>query len=178
MVAVTTDPTRQGVVPADTLRTSGALLAAQQALSRLLAEAARQIGQDPAVVGLLVHLDQAPDNRLRAVELSRQLLFSPSHMSRTIDRAEAAGLVIRSADTHDRRASQVALTSAGRTIVERWAPTLEAIIDRVIRQTLLPDENDHLVELLHRITDAACQPCPNDGLPVPATATSDADRLA
>lgn len=164
-------------MPADTLRTSGALLAAQQALGLLFSEGVRQIGQDPATVGLLVHLDQAPDNRRRAVEISRQLLLSPSHMSRTIDRAEAAGLVRRGVDPHDRRAALVTLTPAGRAVVERWAPTLEAIIDRVIRQTLSPHENDQLVEFLRRITAAASRPHPGDDPLAPDQAAPDGSNL-
>ena len=88
---------------------------AQTALARLIeTEAVEPTGHDPTTLDLLVRLDQAPGNRLRAIELSRQLLMSPSHISRTIDRAEAAGLVERGADPDDRRASQVVLTTRAR----------------------------------------------------------------
>lgn len=146
-----------------TLRATGAMLSAQTAVGRLIEnEAIEPIGQDPTVVDLLIRLDQAPQNRLRAIELSRQLLKSPSHISRTIDRAEAAGLVERGPDPDDRRASQVGLTIAGREVVEDFAPRLEAIVGRVIHQTLSADETDSLVELLGRIESAACEPCPDD----------------
>ena len=138
------------------LRTSGALLSAQTALSRVIAcDAVDLTEQDPTTIDLLVRLDQAPDNRLRAVELSRKLLMSPSHISRMIDRAEAARLVERSADPNDRRATQIALTEHGRQVVAEFAPHLEAVIDRVINQTLTPSEAQTLVELLGRIEQAA-----------------------
>ncbi|MGI9612158.1 MAG: MarR family winged helix-turn-helix transcriptional regulator [Acidimicrobiales bacterium] len=153
-------PEPVSVLAAETLRASGALLEAQTALSRLIEnEAVEPTGQDPTTIDLLVRLDQAPNNRLRAIELSRQLLMSPSHISRTIDRAEASGLVERGADPDDRRATQIVLTTAGSEMLERFAPRLQAIIDRVIGETLSQDEVDSLVVLLGRIQEAACEPC-------------------
>jgi DNA-binding MarR family transcriptional regulator len=149
-------PKGPNVLSPDMLRTSGALLSAQTALSRaIVCEAVERTGQDPTIIDLLVRLDQAPDNRLRAVELSRKLLMSPSHISRMIDRAEGAALVERCADPDDRRASQVALTAQGRQVLSEFAPHLEAVIARVIHQTLTPSEADTLVELLRRIEQAA-----------------------
>lgn len=146
------------VLSSETLRTSGALLSAQTALGRLIeSQAVTATGHDATIVDLLVRLDQAPHNRLRAIELSRQLLLSPSHISRTIDRAETAGLVARSADPSDRRASQVELTDPGRAVITEFAPRLEAIIDRVITQQLTTEEADSLVELLGRIEAASSQ---------------------
>lgn len=156
---MTQRPEGASVLSVETLRASGALLAAQTALSRLIdTEAVEPTDQDPTTIDLLVRLDQAPGHRLRAIELSRQLLMSPSHISRTIDRAEASGFVERGPDPDDRRASQVILTDDGREMLERFAPRLRAIIDRVIGQTLSADEVDTLVVLLDRINDAALRP--------------------
>ncbi len=159
-MAQRSEPT--SVLAAETLRASGALLSAQTALARLIeTEAVAPTDQDPTTIDLLVRLDQAPGHRLRAIELSRQLLMSPSHISRTIDRAEASGLVERGTDPDDRRASQVILTADGREMLERFAPRLRALIDRVIGQTLSGDEVDTLVGLLSRIEGAACEPWPD-----------------
>jgi DNA-binding MarR family transcriptional regulator len=153
-------PNPPTVLRAETLRVSGALLSAQTALARLIdTEAVEPTDQDPTTLDLLTRLDQAPGNRLRAIELSRQLLMSPSHISRTIDRAEASGLVERGVDPDDRRASQVILTNTGRGVLETFAPRLQTVIDRVIGQTLSDAEADLLVELLGRIQHAACEPC-------------------
>lgn len=139
-----------------TLRTSGALLAAQTALNRVLTcDAVTPTGHDPTVIDLLIRLDQAPGTRLRAIDLSRQLRLSPSHISRTIDRAQSAGLVRRSADLDDRRATQITLTDQGRRALARFAPFFEAVIEKVIHQTLTPTEADTLVTLLRKIEDAA-----------------------
>lgn len=151
-----TPQTSTSILSPDTLGTSGALLSAQIALSRVITcDAVAVTGQDPTIIDLLVRLDQAPDNRLRAVELSRKLLMSPSHISRMIDRAEGAGLVERRADPDDRRATQVALTDHGREVVSEFAPHLEAVIERVVHQTLSRAEAGTLMELLGRIEQAA-----------------------
>lgn len=150
---------RNSILRPETLRTSGALLAAHIALSRLIDdEAVAPTGADPTALDLLTRLDQTPGNQMRAVELSRQLLLSPSHVSRTIDKVEAAGLVVRSHDPTDRRASQVGLTDAGRLVLEDFSPRLEGIIDRVITRVLTEDENQTLIELLRKVEKAACSP--------------------
>ena len=155
------DSTSETVLNPGMLRASGALLSAQIAVSRLIElEAVAPIGQDSTVVDLLVRLDQAPNSRLRAVELSRQLLMSPSHVSRMLDRAETAGLIAREPDPTDRRASLVVMTTDGRSVLREFAPRLEAIIERVVNQTLNAGEIDDLVGALNRITAAACEPCP------------------
>lgn len=149
-------PVQPSILSPDTLRPSGAMLSAQIALGRLIDRSAvAPTGYDPTLIDLLVRLDQAPGNRLRGVDLSRRLLLSPSHVSRMIDRAEAAGLVGRSADPNDRRASQVALTPRGREVLVDFAPRLEAVIKQVIHRNLLPAEAKTLVELLGRIERAA-----------------------
>jgi DNA-binding MarR family transcriptional regulator len=156
-------PQTTSVLDPSLIRASAALLAAETALGRLIqTEAVAPTGYDPTVVDLLTRLDQAPGNRLRAVELSRQLLMSPSHISRTLDRAEDAGLVERGPDPDDRRASQVTLTAAGRVVVQDFAPRLVAIINRVVHENLSRAEIETLVDLLGRIETAACEPRPQE----------------
>ncbi len=156
MIGMAALPVEPSILSPDTLRPSGAMLSAQIALGRLIEKSAvAPTGYDPTLIDLLVRLDQASGNRLRGVDLSRQLLLSPSHVSRMIDRAEAAGLVRRNADPNDRRASLVTLTHRGRAVLVDFAPRLEAVIERVIHRNLLPAETETLVELLGRIARAA-----------------------
>jgi len=157
------NPAQPHVLDPATLRASGALLSAQTALSRLIdLEGVEPTGQDPTIVDLLTRLDQAPENRLRAVELSRQLLMSPSHISRTLDKAEELGLVERGPDPDDRRAAQISMTNAGQPVIRDFAPRLQVIIDRVVHDTLSEGEIETLVILLGRIEEAAYQPFPED----------------
>jgi DNA-binding MarR family transcriptional regulator len=154
-MARTPAPNPAGRLDATLLRTTGALLATQTAVSKLIdTEAVEPTGQDPTTIDLLVRLDLSPGHRLRAVQLSRELLLSPSHVSRMIDRAEASGLVERCDDPTDRRASQVAMTEAGRAVLEDFAPRLEELIDRIITVPLSPEESNVLVGLLQRIEAA------------------------
>ena len=156
MVGMVDIPAEPSILSPDTLRPSGAMLSAQIALGRLIDKSAvAPTGYDATLIDLLVRLDQASGNRLRGVDLSRQLLLSPSHVSRMIDRAEAVGLVRRSADPDDRRASRVTLTQRGRAVLIDFAPRLEAVIEKVIYRNLLPAESETLVELLGRIERAA-----------------------
>lgn len=138
------------------LRVTGSLLSAQTAVSRLIQrQAVEGTGHDPTTVDLLVRLDQSRQKGLRAGELADQLLLSPSHISRSIDRAEAAGLVVRSPDPRDRRAAIVRLTDAGRTVLRDFAPRLRAILAQVVEAPLSKKEAQTLVALLGRVRDAA-----------------------
>lgn len=115
-------------------------------------------GHDATTVDLLLRLHFAPGQRLRAVDLCEQLLKSASHLSRRIDRAEAEGLVERTPDPHDRRASLVALTDVGREVVAGMAPRLHAVLNESIYRVLDRGEIDTLVDLLGRI-EAASRTC-------------------
>ena len=141
---------------ADVLRPSGALLGAQIALSAAIdSRAVASIGQDPTVVELLVRLDLAPGQKLRAVDICGQLMLSPSHISRVIDKAEAAGLVKRGPDPSDRRASLITISTEGKRIVADFAPRLHAVLNTAIFDVLSPAEIQTLVGSLERIETAA-----------------------
>ncbi|MDX2380356.1 MAG: MarR family transcriptional regulator [Acidimicrobiia bacterium] len=138
------------------LRPSGALLAAQIALGTAIDNGViAASGTDATTADLLVRLHLAADHSLRAVELCRQLLKSPSHISRRIDRAEEEGFVRREPDPDDRRARLVVLTDAGREVVSRLAPLLTRVLRHSIFDTLDADEIDTLVDLLQRIEAGA-----------------------
>jgi DNA-binding MarR family transcriptional regulator len=81
----------------------------------------RAIGRDLAAAGLpdlswydlLWALYRQPGRSLRVNELAREVVLSPTAMSRFVDRVEAAGYVRREPDPADRRALQVTLTDEG-----------------------------------------------------------------
>jgi DNA-binding MarR family transcriptional regulator len=62
---------------------------------------------------ILVHLEEAPDGRLRMGELANEILASKSGLTRVIDRMEEAGLVRRERTQGDRRVIGVAILEAG-----------------------------------------------------------------
>jgi DNA-binding MarR family transcriptional regulator len=101
------------------------------------AQVTRAIGRDLAAAGLpdlgwydlLWTLYRAPGRRLRVNELAREVVLSPTAMSRFVDRAEAAGVVRREPDPADRRALQIAITDEGHALLRRMWPVYEQGIE-------------------------------------------------
>ena len=135
---------------------SGWLLQAENALATAFDEVVvAPTGYPATIVDLLVRLRFAPDNRLRGVDLTRQLLKSPGYVSRVIDQAESAGLVERRPDPTDRRAQQVVLTEAGNRVLDDFIPGAVEVLQRTVYSVLDDDEVDALVGMLRRISAAA-----------------------
>ncbi len=138
------------------LRPSGLLLEAQTALASAIdRHAVSEVSLPPSVVDLLVRLWLAPDNHLRGIDISRQLLINPSRASRLIDRAEAAGVIARLPDPTDRRAQRITFTEEGRRTLERFLPLLLKVLDRSVFEVFSPTEIETLIELLTKLRDSA-----------------------
>jgi DNA-binding MarR family transcriptional regulator len=71
---------------------------------------------------VLAALREAPDNRLRQVELAERVLLSNSGLSRLLDRIEKDGAVERLACASDRRSFHVQLTERGEEMFEEMWP--------------------------------------------------------
>src|ERR671933_266077 len=90
----------------------------------------RRVSRDLAAEGLpdlawydlLWALYRSPERRLRVNELAREVVLSPTAMSRFVDRVEAAGCVRREPDPTDRRALQVTITDAGVELLRKMWP--------------------------------------------------------
>ena len=102
------------------------------------AHVTRAISRDLTAAGLpdlswydlLWALYRRPERRLRVNELAREVVLSPTAMSRFVDRVEAAGYVRREPDPADRRALQVAITDEGVELLRRMWPVYEQGIQR------------------------------------------------
>ena len=113
-------------------------LAAWRAFLTAHAHVTRAISRDLAAAGLpdlswydlLWALYTQPERRLRVNELAREVVLSPTAMSRFVDRVEAAGYVRREPDPADRRALRVAITDEGVALLRRMWPVYEAGIER------------------------------------------------
>ena len=77
---------------------------------------------DLAWYDLLWALYRQPERRLRVNELAREVVLSPTAMSRFVDRVEKAGCVRREPDPADRRALQIVITDAGVELLQRMWP--------------------------------------------------------
>jgi DNA-binding MarR family transcriptional regulator len=103
---------------------------------------------------LLWALRRNPGGRLRVNELAREVVLSPTAMSRFVDRAVAAGVVAREADPDDRRAQQVVLTDAGRALLRKMWPVYRRGIAAHFAEHLDGDPG-RLSATLGRMADSA-----------------------
>jgi DNA-binding MarR family transcriptional regulator len=81
---------------------------------------------------LLNHLAQAPEARLRRVDLAERLALSPSGVTRSLLPLEKIGLVTRQPDPRDARVGYALITPAGREL----AGNARAVVDLVSRDAL------------------------------------------
>jgi DNA-binding MarR family transcriptional regulator len=131
--------------------------AAVEALSTDLTRAIRFVGalkqrygvSDPASVPLLFRLLDGPK---RATELAELLHVDLSVVSRQVTSLAGRGLVVKTKESDDRRASLVEITDAGRT--------LTADVERIRRgfiHSLVTDWDDadvtQFAHYLHRLTE-------------------------
>ena len=125
--------------------------------------AVEAVGLDAPLADLLVRLFLAPENHLRGVEISQQLLIDPSRTSRLLDRAEATGIVVRTVDPADRRAQRITLTDSGRRKLEEFLPRLLAVLDRTVFDVLSEEELKALQSTLKKVERAARSLADRDG---------------
>lgn len=89
---------------------------------------------------VLLHLAEAPDDRLRLSDLASRLLVSRSGITRLVDRMVGAGLIERQACPTDRRGSFAVLTGDGRARLRRAAPVHLRGIEEHFARHLRPEE--------------------------------------
>ena len=126
------------------------------------AHVTRRISRDLADAGLpdlgwydlLWALRRSPGRRLRVNELAREVVLSPTAMSRFVDRAAAAGVVAREPDPDDRRAQQVVLTADGEALLRRMWPVYRRGIAEHFAEHLDGDPGK-LSATLRRMADSA-----------------------
>jgi DNA-binding MarR family transcriptional regulator len=121
----------------ETTATVDAAIAIASHLEAELEEALAEARLTRASFGVLHTLDAAPDRTLPQRELLGRLRRTAGTLSVRLARLERAGLITRSADPGDRRAALVALTDAGREMLEAARPLYEQRAARLAEA--LPD---------------------------------------
>ena len=136
------------------------LRAHRQLTDVLGAELERERGLPLGWYEVLLHLVNAPDNRLRMGDLADAVMLSPSGLTRLVDRMVDAGLVAREPCPSDRRVLYAQLTPAGRATLRRAAPTHLRGIDEHFASVLTDAEVAVMTRALGRVIDALN--CPDD----------------
>jgi DNA-binding MarR family transcriptional regulator len=108
----------------------------------------------PDDADLLVLLAQAPEQRMRMVDVSAALRLSKSGVTRLVDRLAAQGLVVRAACPKDRRVIYAGLTEEGRATAAAAAPAVAAGLARLLADRLSPAELEELTGTLRRVAPA------------------------
>jgi DNA-binding MarR family transcriptional regulator len=103
---------------------------------------------------VLVHLEEAPDERLRMGDLADAILSSKSGLTRVVDKMEEAGLVCRERPDGDRRVIEVALTAGGREALAAARPIHRDGIRRHFASHLDAEDVRALTRGLRKVRDA------------------------
>lgn len=109
----------------------------------------------------LLVLSHADGQRLKRVELSRQLLLTPSGITRLLEGLEATGLVERQACPSDLRVTYARLTDTGAKRLQAASCAHIASITALFEQHLNENEITALADALDKLpgvagTDSAC----------------------
>jgi DNA-binding MarR family transcriptional regulator len=101
--------------------------------------------------GVLLRLSQAPERRLRRVDLAQDMVLSQSGITRLLDGLEKAGCVGRASCATDRRVVYAELTDAGYAKLREAARTHLGGIRALFESRFSEDELSILEELLGRL---------------------------
>jgi DNA-binding MarR family transcriptional regulator len=111
----------------------------------------REHGLEPGWHDVLATLRRSgPPYRLRPSEFTGALMLTSSGTTKRLDRLEQAGLITRAPDPDDRRGTQIALTPAGRQLIDAvTAAHLDN--ERALLSSLTAAEQQQLADLLRKL---------------------------
>lgn len=98
------------------------------------------------------------DGPLRMAVIAERLAVVPRTVTDLVDGVEAAGLVARRRDPEDRRATFVALTPAGRQLLDRLESARRESAELLLGR-LDPSDLDVVLRVLRELTACAPDPC-------------------
>jgi DNA-binding MarR family transcriptional regulator len=99
----------------------------------------------------LLFISRARGGSMRVGDLARALRVTVGGTSKLVDRIESAGLIARQPDPDDRRASRVALTSAGKRRLTAAVKTYEAEVGSILGGVLSPEEQRQMSDYVSRL---------------------------
>ena len=104
---------------------------------------------------VLLHLERAPEQRLRRVDLAARVVLTASGITRLLEGLEDAGLVERAACETDRRVVYAQLTEAGEQKLRDASGTHLAGIHELFTSRFSEDDLAALSALLDRLPGAS-----------------------
>ncbi|MFH0178602.1 MarR family winged helix-turn-helix transcriptional regulator [Streptomyces cacaoi] len=131
----------------------------EKLVGRLGREVQAESGLSTADYGVLVHLTEVPEGRLRVLELARVVEWEKSRMSHHINRMAKRGLVVREDCPTDARVSFVVVTPAGREALATAAPRHVEAVRRLFIDPLSPAELAMLAQISNRILEKLEKDC-------------------
>jgi DNA-binding MarR family transcriptional regulator len=96
----------------------------------------------------------AEGSLLRMSEIAHRLILSRGGTTKVIDRLEEMGLVERSPDLGDRRATVVSITSEGREAIVAARKVIDATLEQMWAAHLSDEEAELLVKVMARVLEA------------------------
>jgi len=100
---------------------------------------------------VLVQLYDAPDRRLRRIDLARTVILSPSGVTRLLEGLERAGWVAKHHCDSDQRVTYAVLTDDGAAKFEAARASHIADVEELFTSRFSADEHEQLAELLARL---------------------------
>ena len=112
---------------------------------------------------VLLELNAAPERRLTMGQLGSVAAVSRTRVSRVVDELLRAGLVAREPNPDDGRSAFAALTSEGRAVLRKAAPTYLAAVQRDFAAHFTAREGEIMARALRRVLAASgLEPVPDD----------------
>lgn len=102
---------------------------------------------------ILRRLQLSPTGSHRMTDLADAIVFSRSGLTYQAGLLEKAGLVLRNPSPDDERGVTIAITDAGRALVERVMPGHEAVVERLLFSQLSREDAHALTGLLTPVRD-------------------------
>ena len=106
---------------------------------------------------LLWALYRQPNRALRVNQLAREVVLSPTAMSRFVDRVEREGYVERDPDPDDRRALQIVITDKGIELLQKMWPIYRSGIEQHFAAHLGPSPAS-LTRTFRAMAESATRP--------------------